>query len=165
MSALPFHLLSCDFKCVQFCGTSYSRVYRSVYRSTELDRDCGNFLRIANIWLDLIEEPDQCCYSWSALWLFCGDVRRDRRSTRGYPSNPSELGGWLGVYFFIGRFGNSIGNPISGALLTSNYIWWKPALFSGIISLAGTAMYFIMRLIYLQRQKKNESQQNARTIM
>ncbi|KAG2356841.1 major facilitator superfamily domain-containing protein [Suillus spraguei] len=28
-------------------------------------------------------------------------------------------------------FGNSIGNPISGALLTSNYIWWKPALFSG----------------------------------
>lgn len=77
----------------------------------------------------------------------------------------SELGGWMGVYLFIGGCGDLIGNPISGALLTSNYIWWKPALFCGIMSLAGTAMYFVMRFTYLQRQKKNESQQNARTIM
>ncbi|KAG1860223.1 major facilitator superfamily domain-containing protein [Suillus subalutaceus] len=69
--------------------------------------------------------------------------------------NPSELGGW--IYFFVGGFGNLIGNPISGALLTSKYIWWKPALFSGIVSLAGAAMYIFMQFIYIRRQKKDES--------
>ncbi len=25
-----------------------------------------------------------------------------------------------------------IGTPISGALLTTDYIWWRPAVFSGV---------------------------------
>ncbi|KAG2049558.1 MFS general substrate transporter [Suillus hirtellus] len=46
--------------------------------------------------------------------------------------DPSELGGWMGICFFVGGFGSLIGTPISGVLLTSNYTWWKPALFSGV---------------------------------
>ncbi|KAG2039748.1 major facilitator superfamily domain-containing protein [Suillus americanus] len=45
--------------------------------------------------------------------------------------NPSELGGWMGICFFVG-FGSLLGTPVSGALLASNYTWWKPALFSGV---------------------------------
>jgi len=71
--------------------------------------------------------------------------------------NPSELGGWMGISFFLGGFGSLIGTPISGALLTSNYIWWRPALFSGIAALAGAAMYIFMRFVYIRVQKKNES--------
>ncbi|KAG2149283.1 major facilitator superfamily domain-containing protein [Suillus clintonianus] len=44
----------------------------------------------------------------------------------------SELGARMGICFFISGFGSLIGTPISGALLTSNYIWWIPALFSGV---------------------------------
>ncbi|KAG2055966.1 MFS general substrate transporter [Suillus hirtellus] len=49
--------------------------------------------------------------------------------------DPSELGGWMGIGFFIG------GTPISGALLTSNYIWWRPALFSGVSRLRLPLLY------------------------
>ncbi|KAF9237794.1 MFS general substrate transporter [Melanogaster broomeanus] len=42
-------------------------------------------------------------------------------------SDPAELGVRMGVGFAI------IGtNPICGALLTSRYIWWRPALFCGV---------------------------------
>ncbi|KAG1788771.1 major facilitator superfamily domain-containing protein [Suillus plorans] len=71
--------------------------------------------------------------------------------------DPSELGGWMGISFFIGGFGSLIGTPISGALLTSHYIWWRPALFSGIAALAGAAMYIFMRFVHVRLQKKNES--------
>ncbi|KAG2055978.1 MFS general substrate transporter [Suillus hirtellus] len=71
--------------------------------------------------------------------------------------DPSELGGWMGVSFFLGGFGSLIGTPISGALLTSDYIWWRPALFSGIAALAGAAMYIFMRFVHMRVQKKNES--------
>lgn len=69
--------------------------------------------------------------------------------------NPSELGGWMGIYFFLDAFGSLLGPPISGVLLASRYIWWKPALFAGI-SLTGAAMYGFMRLVYMRLQK-NES--------
>lgn len=68
------------------------------------------------------------------------------------------------------------GTPISGALLTSNYTWWIPGLFSGvsrpsllfspestsspikfitqqIASLAGAVMFIIMRYMFLRRQR------------
>jgi MFS family permease len=67
--------------------------------------------------------------------------------------NPSELGGWMGICFFVGGFGSLIGTPISGALLTSNYTWWKSALFSGVASLAGAVMYNLMGFIYTKRNK------------
>ncbi|KAG1768546.1 major facilitator superfamily domain-containing protein [Suillus occidentalis] len=58
--------------------------------------------------------------------------------------SPSELGGWMGIFFFVGGLGSLIGTPIAGALLTSNYTWWKPALFAGVTSLAGAVMYIFM---------------------
>jgi len=62
-------------------------------------------------------------------------------------SDMSELGARMGICFCICGFGALIGAPISGALLGSNYTWWKPALFSGITSLAGSMMYFAMRVM------------------
>ncbi|KAG1902716.1 MFS general substrate transporter [Suillus fuscotomentosus] len=70
--------------------------------------------------------------------------------------NPSELGGWMGIYFFLDAFGSLLGPPIFGVLFTSHFIWWKPALFAGIASLTGGAMYAFMRLVYTRLQK-NES--------
>ncbi|EGO02296.1 hypothetical protein SERLA73DRAFT_71438 [Serpula lacrymans var. lacrymans S7.3] len=43
----------------------------------------------------------------------------------------SELGARMGIAFAITGLGGLIGQPIAGALLTNDYIWWRPALFCG----------------------------------
>ncbi|OJA14266.1 hypothetical protein AZE42_11049 [Rhizopogon vesiculosus] len=69
----------------------------------------------------------------------------------------SELGARMGITFFVNGFGFLIGPPISGALLTSNYTWWVPALFSGIVALAGAMMYTLMRLTFARSQIKEKA--------
>ncbi|KAG1820098.1 major facilitator superfamily domain-containing protein [Suillus variegatus] len=65
----------------------------------------------------------------------------------------SELGARMGICLFAAGFGGLIGAPISGALLTSNYTWWIPGLFSGTVSLAAVMMFIIMRYMFLKRQR------------
>jgi len=72
-------------------------------------------------------------------------------------SDISELGARMGVCFFISGFGALIGTPIAGALLTSNYIWWMPGLFAGMVALAGGLMYGIMRFLYVRRQMEGKA--------
>ncbi|KAG2742012.1 MFS general substrate transporter [Suillus brevipes Sb2] len=71
----------------------------------------------------------------------------------------SQLGARMGICFCMSGFGSLIGTPISGALLTSNYIWWIPALFSGVIALAGSMMYTIMRLMLSKSRVKGRGTQ------
>ncbi|KAG2074479.1 MFS general substrate transporter [Suillus decipiens] len=65
----------------------------------------------------------------------------------------SELGARMGICIFSLGFGNLIGTPISGALLTSSYIWWIPSLFSGIVSLSGAMIFIVMQHVFLRRQR------------
>ena len=44
----------------------------------------------------------------------------------------SELGLRMGFCFLWAGFGSLIGGPVNGALLTSKFIWWRPAVFSGV---------------------------------
>ncbi|KAG1837692.1 major facilitator superfamily domain-containing protein [Suillus subalutaceus] len=43
-----------------------------------------------------------------------------------------KLDRWAPVPFFASNSNSLTGTPISGALLTSNYTWWIPAVFSGV---------------------------------
>ncbi|KAG1733986.1 major facilitator superfamily domain-containing protein [Suillus lakei] len=67
----------------------------------------------------------------------------------------SELGARMGICLFLLGFGSLIGTPISGALLTPNYTWWIPTLFSGIVSLVGSVIFIIMRYMFLRKQRVN----------
>jgi MFS family permease len=69
----------------------------------------------------------------------------------------SELGARMGICFFISGFGSLIGTPISGALLTSNYTWWIPAVFSGVVSVIGGMMYMIMQFIFVRKEIKEKA--------
>ncbi|KAG2118699.1 major facilitator superfamily domain-containing protein [Suillus discolor] len=73
----------------------------------------------------------------------------------------SELGARMGICLFAAGFGGLIGAPISGALLTSNYTWWIPGLFSGTVSLAAAMMFIIMRYMFLKRQRVPGTLQDA----
>ncbi|KIJ15146.1 hypothetical protein PAXINDRAFT_163133 [Paxillus involutus ATCC 200175] len=74
----------------------------------------------------------------------------------GLTADPAELGVRLGVGFAVTGVGALIGSPISGALLTSRYIWWAPALFSGAIALAGGFLFVGLRIVFLRTAPKAE---------
>ncbi|KAJ7813776.1 major facilitator superfamily domain-containing protein [Mycena olivaceomarginata] len=55
--------------------------------------------------------------------------------------NIGELGLRMGVGFAIVGLGGLVGPPINGALLTGHFIWWRPALFSGLMALVGAVLF------------------------
>ncbi|KAG1767668.1 major facilitator superfamily domain-containing protein [Suillus occidentalis] len=66
----------------------------------------------------------------------------------------SELGARMGICFAFTAFSGLVSGPISGALLGSQYRWWIPSLVSGIISLVGSSMFVVMRLMLYRRERK-----------
>ncbi|EIW63445.1 MFS general substrate transporter [Trametes versicolor FP-101664 SS1] len=67
----------------------------------------------------------------------------------------SELGARMGIAFACAGIGSLVGTPISGALLTAEYHWWRPALFSGIVAFAGFGC-FSVSIILLRRRKAHQ---------
>ncbi|KAG8220727.1 major facilitator superfamily domain-containing protein [Butyriboletus roseoflavus] len=65
----------------------------------------------------------------------------------------SQLGARMGISLFMAGLGSLIGTPLAGALLGSDYSWWKPAVLCGCVSVAGTAMFATTQLI-LQHRKQ-----------
>ncbi|KAF9485188.1 MFS general substrate transporter [Pholiota conissans] len=65
----------------------------------------------------------------------------------------SELGARMGVTFTCFAFGALIGPPIHGALLTERFIWWRPALESGILAFTGTAAF--ASIVFVARKSQS----------
>ncbi|KAJ7164233.1 major facilitator superfamily domain-containing protein [Mycena filopes] len=64
-----------------------------------------------------------------------------------------EVGLRMGICFGFVGIGGLVGPPINGALLTSNYIWWRPALFSGVMAFVGFA-FFVAMVLALRRKAR-----------
>ncbi|KAF7368731.1 MFS general substrate transporter [Mycena venus] len=45
-------------------------------------------------------------------------------------------------------FVGSIGPPVDGVLLTSDFIWWRPALFSGVMAGCGFCCFLVVLIIH-----------------
>ncbi|TDL20275.1 MFS general substrate transporter [Rickenella mellea] len=58
----------------------------------------------------------------------------------------SEIGARMGISFTFTGIGSLIGTPITGAFLTTGFIWWRPIVFSGIVTLAGAVGFAISRV-------------------
>ncbi|KAL0062152.1 hypothetical protein AAF712_010994 [Marasmius tenuissimus] len=72
-------------------------------------------------------------------------------------SDISELGARMGIAYFFSGIAGLIGTPIAGALLTKDFIWWRPAVFSGATSLVGGAFYILMLIILRRKKSRAES--------
>ncbi|GLB39677.1 putative major facilitator superfamily protein [Lyophyllum shimeji] len=59
----------------------------------------------------------------------------------------SEIGARLGVCFFFTGFGGLVGTPVAGALLSKDFIWWRPSLFAGICVLTGALCFAVTRML------------------
>ncbi|KAJ7642393.1 major facilitator superfamily domain-containing protein [Mycena polygramma] len=64
-----------------------------------------------------------------------------------------ELGLRMGVGFGFVGIGGLVGPPINGALLSSDFVWWRPTLFSGLMAFVGFALY-VATLVAFERKKK-----------
>ncbi|KAL0945823.1 hypothetical protein HGRIS_012108 [Hohenbuehelia grisea] len=64
----------------------------------------------------------------------------------------NEIGARLGICFTFGGFAGLIGTPVAGALISSNYIWWRGIVFVGCMMTAGFLFFFIARNILVQRK-------------
>ncbi|KAG1836288.1 major facilitator superfamily domain-containing protein [Suillus subalutaceus] len=64
-----------------------------------------------------------------------------------------DIGVRIGISFAMTGIGSLFGAPICGAVLTSHYIWWRPAVLAGSITTCGTIFFVSMQLILKFRQK------------
>ncbi|KAF8186784.1 monocarboxylate permease [Pholiota molesta] len=65
--------------------------------------------------------------------------------------HPNEVGTRLGIYFGLGGFIGLFANPILGALLTSQYHWARPIIFSGVGMILTGIVYGAARHYVVQR--------------
>ncbi|KAJ6551939.1 MFS general substrate transporter [Mycena capillaripes] len=63
----------------------------------------------------------------------------------------SELGTRMGISFAFSGIGILVGPPIDGLLLTSDFIWWRPALFSGLVAVAGFCCFVAMLVLHRRK--------------
>ncbi|KAF8063586.1 major facilitator superfamily domain-containing protein [Lyophyllum atratum] len=63
-----------------------------------------------------------------------------------------EVGIRLGFYFTMQAVAALFGQPISGALLTSKFIWWRSTVFAGVCLIAGAVMLMWSRYLFLKRR-------------
>ncbi|KAJ7230097.1 MFS general substrate transporter [Mycena pura] len=68
-----------------------------------------------------------------------------------------ELGLRMGVTFGVVSIAGLVGPPLNGALLTGHYVWWRPALFSGLMALIGFFL-FVATAVVSQRRAATSRQ-------
>ncbi|KAG1884445.1 hypothetical protein F4604DRAFT_1733259 [Suillus subluteus] len=64
-----------------------------------------------------------------------------------------DIGVRIGISFTMSGIGSLFGAPICGVVLTSHYIWWRPAVLAGSIATCGTILLISMQFILKFRQK------------
>ncbi|KAJ7457268.1 MFS general substrate transporter [Mycena galericulata] len=63
----------------------------------------------------------------------------------------SELGARIGISIAFSGIGILVGPPIDGLLLTGRFIWWRPALFSGVMALLGFSCFLLMLRLHKRK--------------
>ncbi|TFY83088.1 hypothetical protein EWM64_g921 [Hericium alpestre] len=90
---------------------------------------------------------------FSILWgFFSGGLLTLMAATAASTvKDPGETGMRMGLAFAIGNIGSLTGPPINGALLGSEYHWFKTIIFSGTAMVAGSAIYIWNRYFVYRR--------------
>ncbi|KAJ7595002.1 major facilitator superfamily domain-containing protein [Mycena floridula] len=66
--------------------------------------------------------------------------------------NDAEIGERLGICSTFTGFGGLIGSPITGALLSTSFIWWRPIVFSGLCVFGGGSILLVARFLLTRRK-------------
>ncbi|TFK98997.1 MFS general substrate transporter [Pterulicium gracile] len=71
----------------------------------------------------------------------------------------TEIGARMGACIGIGALGALIGPPVSGELLTGEYHWWRPAVFSGVCCAITGVTFNMARIISARDAAKREQKE------
>ncbi|KAI0309091.1 MFS general substrate transporter [Amylostereum chailletii] len=64
----------------------------------------------------------------------------------------SEVGARIGIAFTFTGVGALIATPITGALLTRQYHWWRPIVYIGVVSGFGAFLFTVSRFMLAKRK-------------
>lgn len=64
----------------------------------------------------------------------------------------SEIGTRIGIALALSGIMGLFATPIAGALLTSNFYWWRPILFAGITMIAAGTLFAVSRFFVAKRK-------------
>ncbi|KAJ7634072.1 hypothetical protein DFH06DRAFT_1220996 [Mycena polygramma] len=67
-----------------------------------------------------------------------------------------EVGARTGLALALSSVGSLVSSPIQGALLTSSYIWIRPAAFSGCMMFGGAGAFLVARTIQARTRSSNK---------
>ncbi|RDB17265.1 Riboflavin transporter MCH5 [Hypsizygus marmoreus] len=65
----------------------------------------------------------------------------------------SEIGARMGLCLAVTGFGGLVGTPISGALLSTSFVWWRPIVFAGLCVSMGTVCFCVSRYLTSKRKE------------
>ncbi|KAF5384219.1 hypothetical protein D9615_003456 [Tricholomella constricta] len=65
----------------------------------------------------------------------------------------TEIGARLGICFTFTGLGGLVGTPIAGALLSKDFVWWRPSLFAAICVLTGALCFSLTRMLVARRKE------------
>ncbi|KAF9011754.1 MFS general substrate transporter [Cyathus striatus] len=67
--------------------------------------------------------------------------------------NVGEIGSRIGVAFAFSGCVGLVATTIAGALLTTQYIWWRPIVFSGSTTVLSATFFAVSRYVISKREK------------
>ncbi|KAI9573294.1 MFS general substrate transporter [Boletus coccyginus] len=67
----------------------------------------------------------------------------------------SQLGARIGISLFMAGIGSLMGTPLAGALLGSQFCWWRPAVLCGCFCLASAVMFATTHLLVKHREDRS----------
>ena len=65
---------------------------------------------------------------------------------------PAEIGARVGIGFAFQGIGGLVGTPVTGALLTGRFEWWRGIIFAGTVCAASTFLFVLSRLQFKKRR-------------
>jgi len=71
--------------------------------------------------------------------------------------NVAEIGIRMGICFTFTGIGSFVGTPIAGALLGSEFKWWRPVTFAGVVILVGTASIAVSGVLLKRKRARQKA--------
>ncbi|KAF9460403.1 hypothetical protein BDZ94DRAFT_928159 [Collybia nuda] len=63
-----------------------------------------------------------------------------------------EIGARIGIFFAFNGIIGLFATPIAGALLTTEFYWWRAIIFAGTAMLVGASLLLVARFLVARRK-------------
>ncbi|KZS92115.1 MFS general substrate transporter [Sistotremastrum niveocremeum HHB9708] len=76
-------------------------------------------------------------------------------ATANLARHPGEVGARIGIAFSLATPCSLVGGPINGALLTGDFLWSRPIIFSGVCTIVGAGLFGCVRVVQIIGRRRS----------